>query len=309
VILSVFSVATFAQKPVLTNKEDSLKYGYWTRTTQLGANASGSLFSSNWQGGGVNNIVLGGIFGNKADFIKGKGVWTNDVQIQVGTLTNYYSDLPKETRKNLDRLFAESKYSKKINPKLNYFAGVNLLSQLLKGYDFGNTKRPIISNLFAPAFLSEGIGLEYKPSKFLILSLGGATLRQTFVLNDVVFENTKKAGTNKDGVKTFYSYGVEQGKKTLFEAGFQGVAAYDKNITPKFNLKGRLQAFYAYAPVSKPVDFNFTLIGAYKLNLKIIDLPVVYRERTYAETNISRFSHGFILFRMMLFAIAKIKCW
>lgn len=55
-------------------------------------------------------------------------------------------------------------------------------------------------------------------------------------------------------------------------------------------------------------DFDL-IFGAYKLNLKIIDLPVVYRERTYAETNISRFSHGFILFRMMLFAIAKIKCW
>ena len=55
-------------------------------------------------------------------------------------------------------------------------------------------------------------------------------------------------------------------------------------------------------------DFDL-IFGAYKLNLKIIDLPVVYRERTYGDTNISRFSHGFILFRMMLFAIAKIKFW
>jgi ubiquinone/menaquinone biosynthesis C-methylase UbiE len=55
-------------------------------------------------------------------------------------------------------------------------------------------------------------------------------------------------------------------------------------------------------------DFDL-IFGAYKLNLKIIDLPVVYRERTYGDTNISRFTHGMILLRMTLFAIAKIKFW
>jgi len=51
------------------------------------------------------------------------------------------------------------------------------------------------------------------------------------------------------------------------------------------------------------------IVGAYKLNLKIIDLPVTYRERTYGDTNISRFRHGFILLRMVFFAIGKIKFW
>ncbi|RLD67324.1 MAG: glycosyl transferase [Bacteroidetes bacterium] len=55
-------------------------------------------------------------------------------------------------------------------------------------------------------------------------------------------------------------------------------------------------------------DFDL-IFGAYKLNLKIIDLPITYRERTYGDTNISRFRHGFILLRMMFFAIAKIKFW
>jgi SAM-dependent methyltransferase len=55
-------------------------------------------------------------------------------------------------------------------------------------------------------------------------------------------------------------------------------------------------------------DFDL-LFGAYKLNLKIIDLPVKYRERTYGSTNISRFSHGFILLKMAAFAAAKIKFW
>jgi len=53
-------------------------------------------------------------------------------------------------------------------------------------------------------------------------------------------------------------------------------------------------------------DFDL-LFGASKLNLKIRDIPVRYRERTYGETNISRWSHGALLFRMLGFAARKLK--
>jgi len=53
-------------------------------------------------------------------------------------------------------------------------------------------------------------------------------------------------------------------------------------------------------------DFDL-LFGASKLNLKIRDIPVRYRERTYGATNISRWSHGAILFRMLGFAARKLK--
>lgn len=55
-------------------------------------------------------------------------------------------------------------------------------------------------------------------------------------------------------------------------------------------------------------DFDL-LFGAYKLNLKIIDLPIRYKERTYGTTNISRFTNGFMLLRMCWFAAGKIKFW
>lgn len=53
-------------------------------------------------------------------------------------------------------------------------------------------------------------------------------------------------------------------------------------------------------------DFDL-IFGAYKLNLKIQELPIRYRERTYGSTNISRFKHGLILLRMCGFAARKIK--
>lgn len=53
-------------------------------------------------------------------------------------------------------------------------------------------------------------------------------------------------------------------------------------------------------------DFDL-IFGAAKLNLKIVDLPIRYRERTYGSTNIQRWRHGILLLRMVLFALKKIK--
>lgn len=53
-------------------------------------------------------------------------------------------------------------------------------------------------------------------------------------------------------------------------------------------------------------DFDL-LFGAHKLNLKIVDLPIRYRERKYGSTNISRFRHGLILLKMSAFAAGKIR--
>ncbi|MEI8195093.1 MAG: glycosyl transferase, partial [Phycisphaerae bacterium] len=53
-------------------------------------------------------------------------------------------------------------------------------------------------------------------------------------------------------------------------------------------------------------DFDL-LFGAARLNLKIVDVPVHYKQRIYGETNISRFRHGLMLLHMCWFAARKIK--
>jgi SAM-dependent methyltransferase len=53
-------------------------------------------------------------------------------------------------------------------------------------------------------------------------------------------------------------------------------------------------------------DFDL-LFGAAKLNLKIADVPIRYRDRTYGSTNIQRWSHGWLLLRMVAFAARKLK--
>ncbi len=53
-------------------------------------------------------------------------------------------------------------------------------------------------------------------------------------------------------------------------------------------------------------DFDL-IFGAIRLGLKIREIPVRYRERTYGSTNINRWRDGAALLRMVLYAARKIK--
>jgi SAM-dependent methyltransferase len=53
-------------------------------------------------------------------------------------------------------------------------------------------------------------------------------------------------------------------------------------------------------------DFDL-IFGAARLNLKIAEIPVRYRDRTYGETNIARWKHGLLLLRMSAVAARKLK--
>lgn len=259
-----FATLTFAQEAP-KNLEDSLKVGWWDpRSSQFGINFSQAGFNDAWSEtqGSVGSTGLGFYFNNKAVYHKKKGVFSSDVQLQYGMLKNK----GQERVKSIDRIFIDHKYASKLSPTINWFANVNFLSQFAPGYDLKatTTKKPIISNIFAPAFLSEGIGLEWKPKKYFVVQLGGATLRQTFVSNDEVFTNTAKDVT-EDGKVIKRSYGTEKGK-VLNEMGFQVVAAFDKDIAKNVNLKWRYQGFVAYAPKTKPMDHNVMLITTAKVN-------------------------------------------
>jgi hypothetical protein len=53
-------------------------------------------------------------------------------------------------------------------------------------------------------------------------------------------------------------------------------------------------------------DFDL-LFGSARLNLRIVDVPVRYRERTYGTTNIRRWREGWMLLRMLAFAARRLK--
>lgn len=69
----------------------------------------------------------------------------------------------------------------------------------------------------------------------------------------------------------------------------------------------RIAANRAYFGEFDPFgDFDL-IFGAAKQGLRIVDMPIRYRERTYGDTNIQRWRHGVVLLRMVMFAAARIK--
>lgn len=53
-------------------------------------------------------------------------------------------------------------------------------------------------------------------------------------------------------------------------------------------------------------DFDL-IFGAARMGLRIVEIPITYRERTYGETNISRWRHGVLLIAMLGFAARRLK--
>jgi glycosyltransferase involved in cell wall biosynthesis len=80
------------------------------------------------------------------------------------------------------------------------------------------------------------------------------------------------------------------GTKVLWKADYERIAANRK-------------AFGDFDPFG---DFDL-LFGAAKLGLRIVDVPVRYRERTYGQTNIQRWRHGWLLLRMVGVAARRLK--
>ena len=69
----------------------------------------------------------------------------------------------------------------------------------------------------------------------------------------------------------------------------------------------RIMANQSYFGNFDPFGDFVLLFGASKLNLKILDIPIRYKERFYGKTNIHRWKHGWLLVQMVAFAALKLK--
>jgi SAM-dependent methyltransferase len=69
----------------------------------------------------------------------------------------------------------------------------------------------------------------------------------------------------------------------------------------------RLKAQSEYFGNFDPFGDFALIFGASKLNLKVVEIPIRYANRVYGETQISRFRHGIMLVKMVMFAFLKIK--
>ncbi|AMN43435.1 glycosyltransferase [Rhodoplanes sp. Z2-YC6860] len=82
------------------------------------------------------------------------------------------------------------------------------------------------------------------------------------------------------------------GTKVLYKTDYERIAA-NRSYFGEFDPFG---------------DFDL-LFGAAKLNLKIVEVPIRYAARTYGTTQISRFTDGWLLLRMVAVAYRRLKAF
>lgn len=255
-LLLVSTLTSLAQEVKPTAPKDTT---YWKKKTSFGATFNQASFNDAWQSvqGARGSVGLNVFFNAKGEYIRGKINWVNDLQLQYGLLDN-----GQGLRKTIDRIFFDTKLGERISPHWLFIANFNFQTQFAKGYNYGagpDVTNPdgtitksdlLVSNLFSPAFLTESIGLEWKPSKMFNMTFAPGALRQTIVLDQNI---APKAGER---------YGVPDGKKVRNDVALmQIVANLDKEIAKNINLKCRYAVFVKYnnlAAIDNRLDAKFT---------------------------------------------------
>jgi hypothetical protein len=257
-ITLIFVVATVSLGRAQIIRVDSLSN--WKKAFKIGLNLNQAAFSGNWKAGGVNSIGFNTLLNYKTGYKKDKNSWDNEIDFLYGMVNNSGQGY----RKTADRIFIDTKYGRQLDSSAwDFAASVNLLSQFAKGYAYGKDSlgvdRPtLISDAFAPAFITAALGFEYHPSEFFKVRISPLAPRVTLVRNSARFVTADNPTP----------YGVQPGKSARFEwAAAQILAEFNKDIVKNVNLKFRYLLFANYETFAmKTVDHRLDLNLTAKVN-------------------------------------------
>jgi hypothetical protein len=236
----------FAQNP------DSLR---WKKKFNFAANFNQTSFSSNWKAGGVNSLGFNTLLNYKANYKQDRVSWDNDIDLAFGFVNNS----GQGTRKTIDRMYLDTKYGYELNKNWGLFTSLNFLSQFDEGYNYKDDgTRELISDAFAPAFITSAWGLEYHPVEYFRVRIAPFAPRITIVREPTRF--TKTVGPQP--------YGVDSTKTARFEwLSFQLMAEFDKEIATNVNLKWRYVMYANYETLEmKTIDHRVDLDIVAKVN-------------------------------------------
>jgi len=232
----------------------------WKKKLGFNVNLNQASFSSNWKAGGINSIGLNSMFNYKAGYLKNKTSWDNEIGFMYGFVNNSGQGF----RKTLDRIFLDTKVGHKLTDKWDLFTSLNFISQFSEGYKYeddlnGDEQELLISDIFAPAFITMALGFEYHPVDYFKIRISPFAPRVT-----IVQDNNGRF----DEVSTTAPYGVEVGETTRFEwLAFQLTADFDKDIAKNINLKWRYLMFANYETLeAKTIDHRMDLMINARVN-------------------------------------------
>lgn len=177
----------------------NLEVDYWKHWTKFGVNLNQATFNDDWQGGGVNSVAVGLLANHKSDYTRDNINFVTEMDLRYGKIRNR----GQLAKKNNDRIFWDNKLSYKLSTNWALYTALTFESQFDVGYSYKkvNDEEVIdtaITAFMAPGYLTESLGLEYKPNNAFSLRFGTGTARQTFVLDDRI---KPREGETKYGIE------------------------------------------------------------------------------------------------------------
>ena len=263
------SLFSLAQEPLVLQPiaKDTLKPQKdtsWKISGFFGVNFS-QTWLSNWQGGGQDNLAGNSILNLQADYKKGKHEWTNKLDAQYGLVR--YGFGSKNFRKNIDQLFALSKYNLNAFNKYWFYAvQADYRTQFAPGYNYeGNAIVGRANSDFnSPGYIQLALGLDYKPTNYFSVTLaplaGKITLVNRQYLADEGAYGVEKAVTDTAGNI------ITHGKRSRVEFGGRLILKFKKDIVKNVNLDSYLDLFSNYMNNPQNIDVVFNNLLTLKVN-------------------------------------------
>ena len=162
----------FGQKPATGDSSAAVKPKYWSSGATVTIGFS-QLSLTNWAAGGYGQISLSTFADLVADYAKDKIKWNNELQMGYGFIESFETGYQKSD----DRLILDSKFGYKAVEKLYISAAFNMRTQFSAGYSGEN----VVSNIFAPANMTLGIGIDYNPSSAISINFAPLTGKTVIV--------------------------------------------------------------------------------------------------------------------------------
>ncbi|PIF43626.1 Protein of unknown function (DUF3078) [Chryseobacterium sp. 52] len=271
-----FSMGIYASAQEELKKDsvvvDTIKY--WSVLGKHSLMINQAAFS-NWVGGGANNVGwLAGVNYN-ITYEKDKDLWENIIVLDYGQ--NDTKGLG--VRKTQDVINVSTNYGRKFSKNWYFSLGTGFQSQFYKGNEDGNNPAAKkISNFMAPGYLNIGMGITYRPSDNLTVTLRPTNARWTFVLD----KDLQLAG----------SYGLKNdGDTSLLQFGFLGTAQYKVKLMENVHITNSASVFSNYLDHPERLVLAYGAVLNFKVNKFIssnITVDVLYDHNQIQKTQLKQ---------------------
>jgi len=215
-----------------------------------------------WGPGGTNNFSFLIASNAYANYKSGKALWENNLDIKWGMVANGLVRTAalagRNFQKNIDVLAFKSNVGYELKKELYASIKLGFESQFTPSYDYSQTdtsggrlRKYTVSKFFAPAVITIGPGLTYKPKPYITVFFTPIEGKLTFVTKD---DPGRSADTLSDGTHAdrYFSdvdetrFGLKKGYGFMGELGAELDVAFQKDIVKNVNWKSHLNIFASY---------------------------------------------------------------